>query len=169
MLVLEASEGFTSEDKRIATRVMELGRAFLVVANKWDLVEERDRTFRDLGEAVALFARASVVRTSALTGTGVHRLPERLLELHGRYIRRISTAEVNRVLQQAQAERSGPVRYRYGTQVSAAPPSFILFGGRAPNAGYLRFLENRVRRELGFEGVPIRLRFRVGRTRRGAS
>jgi len=169
LLVLEASEGFTSEDKRIATRVMELGRAFLVVANKWDLVEERDRTFRDLGEAVALFARASVVRTSALTGTGVHRLPERLLELHGRYIRRISTAEVNRVLQQAQAERSGPVRYRYGTQVSAAPPSFILFGGRAPNAGYLRFLENRVRRELGFEGVPIRLRFRVGRTRRGAS
>jgi GTPase len=169
LLVLEAPEGFTSEDKRIASRVMEIGRAFLVVANKWDLVEERDRTFKLLGEEIARFARASVLRTSALTGTGVHRLPERLLELHGRYVRRAPTAEVNRVLQQAQAERPGPVRYRYGTQVSAGPPSFVLFGGRAPDVGYLRFLENRLRRELGLEGVPLRIRFRTGRTRRGGS
>ncbi|HSD49375.1 MAG TPA: ribosome biogenesis GTPase Der [Actinomycetota bacterium] len=169
LLVLEAPQGFTAEDKRIASRVMEIGRAFLVVANKWDLVEERDRTFKRLGEEVARFARASVLRTSALTGTGVHRLPERLLELHKRYLRRTPTAEVNRVLQQAQDERPGPVRYRYGTQVAAGPPSFVLFGGRAPEAGYLRFLENRLRRELGLEGVPIRLRFRAGRRRRGAS
>jgi len=168
MLVLEAAEGFTAEDKRLATRVMELGRAFLVVANKWDLVEERDRTFKDLGEEVGRFARASVVRTSALRGTGVLRLPGHLLALHARYVRRISTSEVNRVLQQAQAERPGPVRYKYGTQVSAGPPSFILFGGRAPDAGYLRFLENRLRRELDLPGVPIRLRFRSGRARRGS-
>jgi GTPase len=76
---------------------------------------------------------------------------------------------VNRVLQQAQAERPGPVRYRYGTQVSAGPPSFVLFGGRAPDVGYLRFLENRLRRELGLEGVPLRIRFRAGRARRGGS
>ncbi|HET9723488.1 MAG TPA: ribosome biogenesis GTPase Der [Actinomycetota bacterium] len=168
LLVLEAPQGFTAEDKRIASRVMEIGRAFLVVANKWDLVEERDRTFKRLGEEVARFARASVLRASALTGTGVHRLPERLLELHRRYMRRTPTAEVNRVLHQAQDERPGPVRYRYGTQVGTGPPSFVLFGGRAPDAGYLRFLENRLRRELGLEGVPIRLRFRAGRSRRGA-
>jgi GTP-binding protein len=94
-------------------------------------------------------------------------VPERLLELHGRYLRRAPTAEVNRVLQRAQDERPGPVRYRYGTQVTAGPPSFVLFGGRAPEAGYLRFLENRLRRELRLEGVPIRLRFRPGRSRRG--
>jgi GTP-binding protein len=168
MLVVEAPEGFTGEDKRLATRVMELGRAFLVVANKWDLVEERDRTFKDLGEEVARFARASVVRTSALRGTGVHRLPGHLVELHERYARRTPTSEVNRILQQAQAERPGPVRYRYGTQVSAGPPSFVIFGGRAPDTGYQRFLENRLRRELGLAGVPIRLRFRSGRTKRSS-
>jgi GTP-binding protein len=167
MLVLDAPEGFTSEDKRLATRVMELGRAFLVVANKWDLAEERDKRFKDLGEEIARFARASVLRTSALTGVGVARLPERLLELHGRYTHRVSTAEVNKHLQQAQAERPAPgVRYRYGTQVSAAPPSFVIFGGRAPDVGYQRYLENRLRRELGFEGVPIRLRFRAGKRSR---
>jgi GTPase len=164
LLVLEAPEGFTAEDKRIATRVMEVGRAFLVVANKWDLVEERDRTFKRLGEEVGRFARASVLRTSALTGTGVQRLPERLLELRGRYVGRAPTAEVNRVLQQAQDERPGPVRYRYGTQVAAGPPSFVLFGGRPPDTAYRRFLENRLRRDLGLEGVPIRLRFRARRT-----
>lgn len=167
MLLLDATEGFTGEDKRIATKVMELGRAFLVVANKWDLVEERDRTFKRLGEEVALFARASVVRTSALSGSGVQRLPALLLELHERWARRMSTSEVNRVVAQAQAERPprGP-RYRYATQVSAGPPSFVLFGGRPPEAGYQRFLENRLRREFGFEGVPIRLRFRTGKRER---
>ncbi len=169
MLVLEGPEGFTAEDKRLATRVMELGRAFLVVANKWDLVEERDRTFKDLGEEIAPFARASVARTSALRGTGVHRLPAHLVGLHARYVHRVPTSEVNRVLQQAQDERPGPVRYRYATQVSAGPPSFVLFGGRAPDPGYLRFLENRLRRELDFPGVPIRLRFRGGRRRRASS
>ncbi|HEU4355218.1 MAG TPA: GTPase, partial [Actinomycetota bacterium] len=169
LLVLDAPQGFTAEDKRIASRVMDVGRAFLAVANKWDLVEERDRTFKRLGEEVGRFARAPVLRTSALTGAGVHRLPEQLFGLHRRYLRRTPTAEVNRVLQQAQDERPGPVRYRYGTQVAAGPPSFVLFGGRAPDAGYLRFLENRLRRELGLEGVPIRLRFRTGRARRGGS
>jgi GTP-binding protein len=165
MLVLDATEGFTAEDKRLATRVMDLGRAFLVVANKWDLIEDRDRTFKDLGGEVGRFAGASVVRASALRGSGLHRLPDTLLELHERWSARVSTAEVNRVLQAAQSGRPAPggVRYRYATQVSAGPPSFVLFGGRAPTAGYQRFLENLLRRELGFQGVPIRLRFRSGR------
>jgi GTP-binding protein len=165
MLVLDATEGFTSEDKRIATRVMELGRAFLVVANKWDLVEERDRLFKALGEEVARFARAGVHRTSAVSGTGVARLPRLLLELQGRWGRRMSTADVNRVLLGAQDERPAPggVRFRYATQVGAGPPSFVLFGGRPPDAGYRRFLENRLRRGFDLDGVPVRLRFRAKR------
>jgi len=168
MLILDAAEGFTAEDKRLASRVMELGRAFVVVANKWDLVEERDRTFKDLGEEVARFAGASVVRTSALTGSGMQRLPATLLELHERWSRRVPTAAVNRLLQTAQAARPAPrgATYRYATQVSAGPPSFVLFGGRSPGVGYERFLENRLRREFAFEGVPIRLRFRAGRSSR---
>lgn len=167
-LVLDASEGFTAEDKRIASRVLELGRGLVICANKWDLVTERDRTFKDLAEAVAPFARAPVLRTSALSGAGVGRLPEVLLEVRERFLHRAPTAEVNRLLQRAQDERPGPVRYRYATQVSAGPPSFVLFGGREPGEGYRRYLENRLRAELGLEGVPIRLRFRPDKRRSGA-
>jgi len=168
ILVLDATDGFTTEDKRIAARVMDVGRAFLVVANKWDLVQDRDRTFKALGEEVGSFARASAVRTSATAGTGVHRLPGLLLTLHARWAHRVPTAQVNQVLGEAQAERPAPggARYRYATQVSAGPPSFVLFGGRPPDATYQRFLENRLRRAFGFDGVPIRLKFRGGKPRR---
>ncbi len=168
MLVLDATEGFTAEDKRLASRILEIGRGLLVVANKWDLVEERDRTFKALGEEVARFARAGVVRTSALIGLGLGRLPDELLALHERWARRVPTADVNRVVQTAQAERPAPrgARYRYATQVSAGPPGLILFGARAPGAAYERYLENRLRRAFAFEGVPIRLRFRSGKTAR---
>lgn len=162
-LVLDANDGFTAEDRRIAARVMEAGRGLTVVANKWDLVDEKDRVFRRLKEEVETFAAASVVRTSATVGTGVAKLPPRLLALHERWSRRVPTAEVNRVLQDAQGERLAPggARYRYGTQVATGPPSFVLFGGAEPEASYRRFLENRLRRAFGLEGVPIRLRFRT--------
>lgn len=164
VLVLDAAQGFTAEDKRIAARVLELGRGMLVVANKWDLVEEKDRRYKDLGGELVPFAQAPVLRTSAKTGTGVHRLPPELLEIHRRWSRRASTAIVNEVLSLAQGERpaAGAARFRYGTQVSAGPPTFVLFGGRSPGATYERFLENRLRRAFELEGVPIRLRFRPG-------
>ncbi len=164
VLVLDASEGFTGEDKRIAARVMEAGRGLVVAANKWDLVEEKDRKYKALAEEAEVFARAGVVRTSALRGTGVTRLPAILLALRERWARRAPTAEVNRVLQEAQGERPAPhgtSPFRYGTQVAAGPPTFVLFGGKTPEASYQRFLENRLRRTFGLEGVPVRLRFRA--------
>ncbi|GIU99730.1 MAG: GTPase Der [Actinomycetota bacterium] len=164
-LVLDASEGFTAEDKRIAALVLELGRGLVVVANKWDLVVERDRAFKHLQEAVAPFARAPVLRTSAVRGTGVPRIVQTLRAVRERFVHRTPTAEVNRILQRAQDERPGPVRYRYATQVAAAPPTFVLFGGEEPAEGYRRFLENRLRAELGLAGVPIRMRFRAPRRR----
>jgi GTP-binding protein len=168
VVVLDASEGLTAEDKRIAARVMEFGRGLVVVANKWDLVEEKDRTYKGVVEELAPFARAPVLRSSAKTGTGVHRLPPVLLEIHGRWTSRAPTAAVNEVIQAAQAERSAPggARYRYGTQVSAGPPTFVLFGARPPDATYQRFLENRLRVAFHLEGVPIRLRFRQAQGRR---
>jgi GTP-binding protein len=168
MLVLDASQGFTTEDRRIASRVIEVGRGLVVVANKWDLVEEKDRVFKELGQEVTPFARAPVLRTSAKTGVGVHRAAPLLLEVHDRWLRRAPTATVNEVLQEAQGLRSAPggVRYRYGTQVSAGPPTFALFGGRTPGSGYERFLEHRLRAAFELDGVPVRLRFRSGRARR---
>ena len=169
VLVLDASEGFTAEDRKIAARVMETGRGLAVIANKWDLVEEKDRTYKEMVEAVAVFSGASVWRTSALTGAGVARLPPGLVDLHERWGRRVPTSEVNRVLSEAQDERPAPggIRYRYGTQVSAGPPTFVLFGGRPPPASYQRFLEGRLRRAYDLGGVPIRLRFRAKRPRGG--
>lgn len=167
VLVLDAEHGFTAEDKRIAARVMEVGRGLLVVANKWDLIDERDRRYRELGEEMVPFARAPVLRTSAKTGTGLHRLPPSLIGLHDRWMRRATTATVNEALQGAQGEHPAPggVRYRYGTQVSAGPPTFVLFGGRPPGHTYERFLENRLRRAFDLDGVPVRLRFRPSQGR----
>ena len=168
LLVLDATDGLTAEDKHVAERVMEAGRGLVVTANKWDLVEagERDRLFKDLTELVKPFASASLLRTSALTGTGVGRLPAELLRTHASWSTRTPTTKVNEVLQQAQDERPplrGSPRYRYGTQVSAGPPTFVLFGGRAPGTGYQRYLENRIRRAFDLRGVPVRLRFRAKR------
>jgi GTP-binding protein len=89
-----------------------------------------------------------------------------MLDLHRAWSSRAPTTRVNDVIQEAQAERPprrGAPRYRYATQVSAGPPTFVLFGGRPPEASYRRFLENRLRVAFGLAGVPIRLRFRSKR------
>ena len=168
LLVLDASDGFTGEDKRIAARVMEVGRGLVAVANKWDLIEERDRSFKELTELLSPYARAPVLRTSALRGTGVHRLPAVLTQVHERWKSRAPTARVNEVVAAAQAEQQAPggIRYRYATQVAAGPPRFVLFGAGPPSASYQRFLEGRLRRALHLEGVPIDVRFRPGRRSR---
>ena len=169
VLVIDASEGFTGEDKRIASHVMEVGRGLVVVANKWDLIEERDRAFKVFTELLVPFARAPVLRTSALSGTGVHRLAPTLFEVHDRWLRRAPTAPVNDLVQSAQGERPAPggARYKYATQVGGGPPTFVLFGALPPDASYQRFIEGRLRRALDLNGVPIRLRFRKGRRARG--
>jgi len=173
VLLIDAESGFTTEDKKIANRVMDAGRAFLVVANKWDLVEEKDRAFKQLQDLIIPFARAQAVRTSALSGQGVLRLPSILVDLHHRWRFRAPTARVNEIVRTAQAERPTPRatgNLHYATQVSSGPPSFVVFGGaKAPDASYQRYLENRLRKELGFEGVPIRIRFRARTPRAGGS
>jgi GTPase len=171
LLVIDASEGVTSDDKHIAARVIEAWRGLVIAANKWDLVpsEEKDALFAAITETFDLFARAPVLRTSALTARGVRRVAPALLDIHARWSLRVPTAEVNRVLQEAQAQRPPPrgsPRFRYGTQVSSGPPTFVLFGGNAPEAGYRRFLENRLRAAFAFWGVPLRLAFRPRRRRR---
>ncbi|MGZ8622646.1 MAG: ribosome biogenesis GTPase Der [Actinomycetota bacterium] len=171
VLVIDASEGFTVEDKKIVNRVTDEGRAFTLVANKWDLVEEKDRTYKILEETLQPFAHATVMRTSAVTGQGVHRLPPVLLDLHARWTTRAPTSRVNEVIQQAQRERPTPRltgNLHYATQTGTGPPAFVIFGGtKEPDAGYGRFIENRLRRAFHLEGVPIRLSFRP-RRRRGA-
>jgi GTP-binding protein len=174
VLVIDASEGVTSEDRRIGTRVMEEGRGVVAVLNKWDLVPsaERSDTFEKLKRELQLFPGTPVLRTSARTGMGVGRVISAVFAVEAEWRRRLSTAEVNRVLQAAVASYPPPRgrgRIRYGTQVRAAPPTFVLFGGKPSNPTYRKYLENRIREAFGFAGVPIRLSFREGERRRGAS
>lgn len=170
LLVLDATDGFTTEDRKIARRILDEGRALLLAANKWDLVREPAAAFEELAAQARAFADAEVVRTSARTGRGVARIPPVLFELHARWRRRVPTSSVNEELHAAQRERPparGVGTLRYATQVRAGPPTFVVFGAaREPDPGYQRYLEHRLRRAFGFGGVPIELRFRIRRERR---
>jgi GTPase len=169
-VVFDANEGLTAEDQKIAFRVLEAGRALLLVANKWDLVEDKDRLFKQLTEEATLLARATVIRTSAVRGQGVARIPELLLELRTRWAGRASTSRVNQVLQELQGVQPPPRSsgtLHYAAQVASRPPSFVFFGGgRPPVPGYRRYVENRLREAFHLDGIPIRMRFRP-RTRGG--
>ena len=163
-VIFDATEGLTAEDQKIAFRVLEAGRALLLVANKWDLVEDKDRRFKQLTEEATMLGRATVIRTSALQGRGVRRIPDLLLDLRRRWSARTSTSRVNELLQEAQGANPSPRSsgtLHYAAQVATRPPSFVFFGGgRAPGPGYRRYLENRFRQAFHLEGVPIRMRFR---------
>ncbi len=165
-LIVDASEGLVAEDKRVAARVVEAGRGLVAVLNKWDLVPsgERSERFVELKQALELFPGTPVLRTSALTGSGVTKVLPALLRVHRAWVTRVPTSEANRVLQFALAATPPPRdtgRIRYATQVSAGPPSFVVFGTKEPAASYRRYLEGALRRAFGFDGVPVRISFRV--------
>ena len=166
-LVVDASDGVTTEDRKIAAKVNEAGRGLVVVANKWDLVaEERARAFEDIRERVEVFPGVPVLRTSAHTGAGVGKVVPALLGVHGEWTRRVPTAKVNEVILGAQGEHPAPRgtgRVKYATQVAAGPPRFVLFVTGVIPTSYARFLENRLRAAFGFQGTPIRLVFRRGK------
>ena len=172
LLVVDASEGLTGEDKRVAARVTEAGRGLVAVLNKWDLVPsgERAARYEDLGRKLEVFPGTPVVKTSALSGSGVGRLVPALLAVHEAWTRRVPTAEVNRVLQDATAAHPPPSRaglIRYGTQVGVGPPTFVLFGSGDPGPTYRRYLEGVLRSAFGLRGTPVRLIFRARRRGRG--
>jgi GTP-binding protein len=165
LLVVEAPQGLTGEDKRVAARVVDAGRGLVAALNKWDLLPsgERSERFLELKRDLQLFPGTPVIRTSALTGMGVSRVLPQLLAVHQAWSARASTAEVNRVIQRAVAAHPPPRgagRILYATQVSSGPPTFVLFGAKDPGAPYRRYLEGALRREFGFNGVPVRLSFR---------
>lgn len=165
LLVVAADEGVTTEDRKIAARVAEAGRGLVVVANKWDLVpsEERARHFELVRERVEVFPAVPVLRTSALSGMGTGKVPPTLLATQEAWVRRASTSEVNRVVEEAQMSTPAPRqtgRIRYAAQVGAGPPRFVLFSSGPVPTAYARFIEHRLRDAFRLQGVPIRLTFR---------
>jgi GTP-binding protein len=182
LLVLDASEGATDQDARVASLARERGCACAVLANKWDLVvaagPERVRVVRDsIRDALRFMTDAPVLQVSARTGAGIGRIFPLVDAVAAAAERRVPTAELNRWLEETVARhepamaqrgtRRRPVKFQYATQIGVRPPTFVLFctDPRAVQPSYRRFLENRLRERFGFEGTPIRLRLRA-RTRK---
>lgn len=166
ILVVDASEGATSMDQRIAKQVGEAGVAAIVALNKWDLIEDETHALsveRSMSDRLHFLAHAPMVRTSATSQRGLTKLLDRFDPVLRDRNFRVPTGELNRLIQAAQqktpAPRSGNklARILYATQAQAAPPTFVLFSTAPLAEAWLRFIERRLREEFGFEGNPIRL------------
>ncbi|MDP6351251.1 MAG: ribosome biogenesis GTPase Der [Alphaproteobacteria bacterium] len=174
-LTIDATVGIDRQDLVIANRVIDEGRALVIVANKWDLVADEAGLRRVLGrriEAGLPQVRAlPVVSCSGLTGAGVARLMAAVLESHEVWNRRLATAALNQWLEAAIAHHPPPlaagrqIKIRYITQVASRPPRFALFANR-PDAvpeSYRRYLVNELRADFDLPGTPIRLLLRAGK------
>ena len=180
VLVIDALDGVTEQDQRLAGRIEEDGRACVVVVNKWDAIEKDSHTMpameKELRAKLYFLDWAPMLFTSALSGqrvTAIFPLAKLAVEQHRR---RVSTSVVNEVLQEALRWRTPPTtrggrqgRLYYGTQVASGPPSFTLFVNDPKLFGetYRRYVERQIREGLGFEGTPIRLFWR-GKQQRDA-
>ncbi len=172
LLVIDAVEGITNQDVHVAGYAWEAGQGIVVVVNKWDLIEDREKARVGIEDQIArnmkFMRHAPVVFLSALTGKGVHKLFPVMASLHRARGRRISTPDLNRMLKEAWARRPPSVQGRkepkffYAAQVASAPPAFVLFTNLQgkPHFSYLRYLENILRENLSLEGIPIRVMIR---------
>ena len=173
LLVIDAIDGVTEQDQKLAGRIEEDGRACVVVVNKWDAVEKDAHTIYDydrtLGSKLYFMEWAKRIYISALTGQRVPKILDLVDQAVGEHRRRVTTAVVNEVLEEATSWHSPPTtrqgrqgRIYYGTQVTARPPTFALFVNDPKLFGdsYRRYIEGQFRQNLGFEGSPIRLLWR---------
>lgn len=175
LVLLDATTDVVRQDARIAGITQEAGCASILVVNKWDLVEKGarvvDRHLQRIREKLGHLEYAPVLFVSALTGQRVFKIfgvVERVLKERGR---QIPTRELNRFLEKVVTThpppslKGRPVKIRYATQIGCQPPTFSLFvnNPKGISESYARYLVNRLRDTYGFEGNPIRLRFRGGR------
>ena len=165
LLVIDATEGVTSQDQRLAERVDAAGCPIVVMLNKWELLddaEQRADVTRELERKLYFMGDAPVLRISALTGKGVHKLRPVLQGAIEQYHRRVPTRDVNRVIaepQQRQPAGHG-LRVLYALQGATDPPTFTLFVNRELPAPYLRYLERSIREAFEFGSTPIKIRVR---------
>jgi len=172
LLVVDAPEGITDQDVRIAGYIHERKRAAVVVLNKWDLVENEPRKLKEIddsvGYALKFMPYAPVVRLSALTGSRVRRLLPTVSAVFLQYSTRVTTATLNEAIARAVAHHEPPVhrgrrvKILYATQASMRPPTFVLFVTRpeAIHFSYERYLTNQIREAFSLDKTPIRLVFR---------
>jgi GTP-binding protein len=163
LLVIDATEGVTKQDQRLAERVDASGSPIVILLNKWESLgaERRAAVTAEVEDRLGFLSYAPVLKVSALTGLGVHKLLPALRTAMDASGKRVPTAELNRVISLAQsAHRSPGGRILYATQGTSDPPTFTLFATKAIPAPYLRYLERRLREHFGFGATPIVFRVR---------
>lgn len=172
LLVIDAEEGITEQDAKIAGLTVERSIACIIVVNKWDIISKDNSTVgdyvRNIRETTKFMDYAPIIFVSASTGQRVTKIFDIIETVLIQYTKRVSTAEINRLVRDALASNPPP-RYlnrantfSYVTQVSSAPPTFVFFvrEPRAIHFSYRRFLTNRLREAFGFDQSPIRVIFR---------
>jgi len=169
LIMLDAMEGVIEQDQRIAGYVAEQAKANIIVVNKWDLVEKDEHTInkfdKKIREDLKFLSYSPIMYVSALTKKRIFKVLEIVDFVAEQHHRRITTAELNRVVNEAMMLNPLPgggnkkVKIYYTTQVRTAPPTFVLFSNHPDlvHFSYLRYLENVMRKNFGFEGTPIKL------------
>ena len=164
LLIIDATVGVTAQDQRLAERIDGAGCPIVVLLNKWETLdaEEREGVLGELARRLHFVGESPVLRISALTGRGVHRLVPAIEAAMEAYESRAPTAKVNEIVQLAQSAQPAPggARVLYATQAATQPPTFTLFANRELPATYLRYLERRLREGLGLAKTPLKLRVR---------
>ncbi len=173
LILIDANEGVTEQDTKIAGLVHEAGKAAIIVVNKWDAVENKEtNTMRDLErdvrEGLSYMTYAPVVFLSALTGARVDKLFPMIQEVNQQNTSRITTGALNSILAEATARVQPPsdkgrrLKIYYMTQAGTKPPHFVIFcnDARLFHFSYQRYLENQIRDVFGLKGTPVRITIR---------
>ncbi len=169
LIMIDAQEGITEQDERIAGIAHEAGKASIIIVNKWDLIEKDNNTVRDFDNrirtALSYMTYAPIVYVSALTGQRINNIYTLINTVFEESKRRITTGILNDLLNDATARHQPPsdkgkhLKLYYMTQASVAPPSFVIFCNNAElfHFSYQRYIENCIREVFGFKGTPIRI------------
>lgn len=168
LLVVDASEGVTDQDQKIAARIKEDGRACVVVLNKWDLVKGSGKAMEvmeDAREKLRFIDYAPFLKVSALTGAGLGKLMPTVDRVRANWESRVQTSRLNDLLHRVLSQSPPPSRkgkrlqFYYVTQARSAPPQFVFFVNRPDLAdpAYERFLERKLRETFDLEGTPLRI------------
>lgn len=165
LLVIDATEGVSGQDQRLAERVDASGCPIVVMLNKWELIEDPEKRLEiqaDIRRKLGFIGDAPVLKVSALTGKGVHKLRPVLQEAITQYHRRVPTRDVNKVIAAAQQKQPAGhgLKVLYALQGATDPPTFTLFVNRELPPTYLRYLERSIREAFEFGSTPIKLRVR---------
>lgn len=172
VLMLDSTRGLEHQDLKIASMVLEEGRALIIAINKWDIAEDPSGLFQGiraaLEDGLAQVRGVPLLAISGRTGKGLDELLTAAFEIRAAWSKRVPTAALNRWFDDALSANPPPapggrrIKLRYITQAKTRPPGFILFGTRLDQLpeSYRRYLINSIRRELGFDAVPIRMTLR---------